>query len=671
MSTKHILIIILFMNTIIPVLLADGEIEYKKHTISELQSSFFKYQKEQIYYLGSLVNNHIIAFSDLNNDKLTDIVTYDINNIAINDTKSTTFMFYVHYYSNKDEPNFEGAKFLFNITINTTINEIEDNDISIRNMHIGSLFDDKKLCFLVSFNNEEKNEKSLLHYVVCGEKDKYENPVKLNITSNILIMNRNEYDLTQLLYFWKNETTKEGKRKICQLNKNKENYGCGEDDKDFKDFLSTDNSKVYANETLSLTGGLGYVDISGNCIPDIILSHEDNDNNTIIEIYESNVNNYNYTLNSKIKLGNSSEFGAFVITKINDEKDEEIAPLLGLLIPKVNSNEVIYLKNKREIKYSWSEYMCENIKDFTCNEDKNKDCKKLFDEDIRNAKNWTLTIENIENEKVTLDHKFPTVIRVGDFLGTSNPGLIVKQNIEGGDSQISLFERKDGIYKYYAGIKIDSEKIVEDGDKVLMGLFFDIDETGTLSLILPTKNKKNIFFFNYRSNIYFLKSKLMNDKKLFYDTNLGTTFRYIVTDKRGDRHMDISYQMAQTSDMNIPLPYSLMGLDDTNNYVEYFETISGNYIRKPNIFVKEEENNRKGNSPIIPNTQMMISKFYNKDNKFEWNVDLIVQPMEQIWLFLIIVIIVLLIVLGFIIYLHVKELKEEQKETNKFKSWFA
>ena len=212
---------------------------------------------------------------------------------------------------------------------------------------------------------------------------------------------------------------------------------------------------------------------------------------------------------------------------------------------------------------------------------------------------------------------------------------------------------------------------LDKDDKFKMGLFFDIDETGTLSLILPTEKGKNIFFFNYRSNIYFLKSKLMNDKLKFYDTNLGTTFRYIVTDKNGDRHMDISYQMTQTSDMNIPLPYSLMGLDDTNNYIEYFETISGNYIRTKDIFEKEDENNRKGNTPIIPNTQMMISKFYNKKTKIEWNVDLIVQPMEQIWLFLIIVIVVLLIVLGFIIYLHVKELKEEQKETTKFKSWFA
>ena len=207
-------------------------------------------------------------------------------------------------------------------------------------------------------------------------------------------------------------------------------------------------------------------------------------------------------------------------------------------------------------------------------------------------------------------------------------------------------------------------------DEFTMGLFFDIDETGSLSFILPTKNGKNHFFLNYKRNIYFLKSKLMNDKSLYYDTNLGATYRYIVTDKKGDRHMDISYQMVQTSDMNIPLPYSLMGLDDTNNYVEYFETISGNYLTNFDN-VKKDENNRKENTPIIPNTQMMIAKYKNSDNKIEWNVDLIVQPMDKIWLFLIIVIVVLIIVLIIIIYLHVKELKEEQKETTKFKSWFA
>ena len=161
----------------------------------------------------------------------------------------------------------------------------------------------------------------------------------------------------------------------------------------------------------------------------------------------------------------------------------------------------------------------------------------------------------------------------------------------------------------------------------------------------------------------------MNYKERLYDVNLGATYRYIVTDKSGNRHMDVWYQLSQTSDMNIPLPYSLVGLDDTNNYVEYFQTISGNYLdNQPAV---SGEQNWKVNSPIIPNTQMMILKFINPDDRIEWTVDLIVQPMDEIWLFLLAVVIILLIVLAFIIYFHVKELKEEQKETTKFKSWFA
>ena len=164
----------------------------------------------------------------------------------------------------------------------------------------------------------------------------------------------------------------------------------------------------------------------------------------------------------------------------------------------------------------------------------------------------------------------------------------------------------------------------------------------------------------------------MNHKENLYDANLGATFRYIVTNKKGDRHMDVSHQLSQTSDTNIPLPYSLIGLDDTNNYVEYYQSISGNYLgEKEDIFASSSEKDWKTNTPIIPNTQMMIFKYFNEDNKIEWKVDLIVQPMDQIWLFLIIVIIVLIIVLAVIIVLHYREVKEEQKETNKFKSWFA
>ncbi len=69
----------------------------------------------------------------------------------------------------------------------------------------------------------------------------------------------------------------------------------------------------------------------------------------------------------------------------------------------------------------------------------------------------------------------------------------------------------------------------------------------------------------------------MNDKKDYYDINIGASFRFIVTSKVGSRHMDFSYQLELISDINIPLPYFLMGLGETNYYVENFQILCYNY----------------------------------------------------------------------------------------------
>ena len=497
-----------------------------------------------------------------------------------------------------------------------------------------------------------------MHYIYSKD---FGTEVKLNITSNILIMNKDSEKNGRIIFYNGKE------RMVCKLlTDENENIFC--QNITFSNYLIDDNSKKYLNKSISLKGGVAYVDLSGNCVPDIILSHDD-DTKRIIEVYSFNKKEDLYNLTDEIILDNKDDYGAFVITNINDEKSEDKAPSLDILIPLINTNKVMILKNKNNPKYSWSKTYCNNLE----GEDA---WGSLFNSNILEAEISNLTIDGVDNSRIKLDSNYATVIRIGDFLGTSNPGILVKQNIYDESnkynySQISLFQRIDGKFKYYTGIKLeDSEMTNKKGDSIKMGLFFDIDEAGILSLIISTNQNNTYFFFNFKSSIYFIKSKLMNDKTKYYDVNLGSTYRYIVTNKAGDRHMDVSFQMAQTSDMNIPLPYSFAGLDDTNNYVEYFGTISGNYLKSA-TFVDSTSKNWKENTPIIPNTQMIISKYYNEEDKIEWNVDLIVQPMEEIWLFLLLVIIVLLIVLGIIIYLHVKELKEEQKETTKFKSWFA
>ena len=658
MSIKNLLQFILIMSIVQSIL--GVEIKYEDAEISDMKTSMFNSKKENIYYVKTSIDSNIIGFSDIDSNKYTDIITYNKTS-SDDDDGNEKFTFYVYYCLKKGKKFSEGNE-LFNIVIKK---ENPSDIITVRNLHVFSFSGEKKPSFLITFNY---NKDSLLHYVTTKD-DNFE-PSQLEIFSNILIMNRGEDQMLRLLYY---DGTN---RKICRLEKKDNNYYC--EIEDFSSILIDENNP-YGNQAISLNGGVGYADLNGNCVPDIVLSHEEGDKR-IIEIYTSHnikkdkENTFKYKLNYNITLPEPAEnYGAFVLARVNDKNNREYLPLLDILVPNTEDNSILHYKNQKEIKYTWSKCYCKENK----NQNENEKEKNFQIFNVSEKETYKLEIKDKSISSIKLDKTFPTVIRMGDFLGSSNPGIMVKQIIvdESGErSQISLFERKskEGTYQYYDGFKMDKfekEHGLEHEDEFTMGLFYDIAETGSVSFILPTKKGKNLFFFNYRRNIFFVKSKLMNDEDNYFDINVGSTFRYIVTDKKGSRHMDIAYQMVQTSDMNIPLPYSIMGLDDTNNYVEYFQTISGNIIKK-SVSTKNSEKNYKDNTPMIPNTQMMISKFYN-GKKITWKVDLIVQPMEQIWIFLIIVVIVLLIVLGIIIYLHLKEVKEEQKETNKFKSWFA
>jgi integrin alpha FG-GAP repeat containing protein 1 len=257
------------------------------------------------------------------------------------------------------------------------------------------------------------------------------------------------------------------------------------------------------------------------------------------------------------------------------------------------------------------------------------------------------------------------MITPGDFSAEDQQGLLVRQK-SGDKIFISLFS-KDAV-KF--NLQLNLTKNTKIGN-LKSAVFYDINEAGALGLIVQNDKLENFLIYNFRRDKYFIKSKLMNDRKSYYDMNIGASFRFIVTSKDGSRHMDISYQLAQTSDMNIPLPYSLMGLGETNNYVENFQILSGNYYKDSSMFKDSSKRNFKDQTPIIPNTQMVIFKFLNDASKYEWYIDLIVLPMDSLVVIALVIVGVMLAILGVIIYLHVREVKEEQKETTKFKSWFA
>ena len=608
------------------------EVKSEDKKVKDMKSSIWNSIDDGFYYLNQELipqNYSVIAFSDLDGDGYTDIITYIFEN--------NEFKFYKHIYD-KEEYKFKFEKgnndFLL-FSVSDTDNEIK----SIRNLYVGKLYGDQT-CYLASFNKNE-SETALIHYIKCGSLK----AEKLAITSNILILNRDENNRGQILF-----NKDDGKRYICLLDSN---VKC-DNDVDLQEFPTNPDNP---NQNISVKGGVAYIDVDGNCAPDVLLSYEKEEKRHI-EIFLYDRKNQKYIYSQDIEVGPAEEYGAFTISRISNKEDKEKAPQFDILVPNIKNNQIKTYENMIKTNYKWGSLFCDEDKEDTISK------KDIFEEFK------TYNLSQIDKEgKTTLDDSFVTVIRPGDFLEHAKPGILVKHlSNNDANSTISLYSKDGDNFEEF--IRIDWDQLKAHPK---LAVFFDINESGSLGLIVQDENNVNHFYFNYRNNTFFIKSKLMNDKNenLFTDTNLGTYFRYIVTARSGDRHMDISYQLAQTSDGNIPLPYSLIGLGETNNYVENYQIISGNYYKNKDLFDDKENRNFMKYTPIIPNTQMKIFKFKNSKNLYEWHVELIVQPMDSLIVIVLALIGVMIVILCVIIYLHVREVKEEQTETNKFKSWFA
>ena len=616
-----ILLFSLFFQTFTEDLIEDDK------TIKDMKSTLWNRLTEGFHLLqGNLIpkNHTVIAFSSLNKTGYTDIVTY------VKDSDQQ-YSFYKHIYD-KEKFSFEQNK--------TALFTINDANIdSVRNLFVGKLYvaNGVDICYLASFNKKGSNDE-LIHYIKCKET---ESPKQMQINSNILILNRNFNGEGHILF------SKDNKLKMCKLNE--VDYICDKNIDDFK-------ADAYTKITISLNGGMAYVDVDGNCSPDIILSHEEGNTRYINVYLSSRKTEYNYKFAQNITVGDKDKYGPFIISKINNTKSEKYAPFFDILVPKIDDSKIIVFKNKIVKDYKWDK--------FFCNEDEGEDAAKIDVFDDINA--ISFDVESY-GEKAKFDKSLTPMITPGDFSAEDQQGLLVRQKSDDGTVFISLFSKDAEKFNLQLNVT-NNTKI----GNLTRAVFYDINEAGALGLIVQNDKLQNFFIYNFRRDKYFIKSKLMNDKEALYDINIGASFRFIVTSKDGSRHMDISYQLAQTSDTNIPLPYSLMGLGETNNYVENFQILSGNYyIMGKENFDKEKYRNFRDHTPVIPNTQMAIYKFKNGKNKIEWYIDLYVLPTDTLLIIALSIVGFMLVILGIIIYLHVREVKEEQKETNKFKSWFA
>jgi len=82
------------------------------------------------------------------------------------------------------------------------------------------------------------------------------------------------------------------------------------------------------------------------------------------------------------------------------------------------------------------------------------------------------------------------------------------------------------------------------------------------------------FYNNFNYDAFYLKGVTLYDKNTFATTEIGTTYRYIATNLDETKRMDTSFQLVQNNNVCLNLPFTLMGIGRSNNYIENFCVIS-------------------------------------------------------------------------------------------------
>jgi len=179
--------------------------------------------------------------------------------------------------------------------------------------------------------------------------------------------------------------------------------------------------------------------------------------------------------------------------------------------------------------------------------------------------------------------------------------------------------------------------------------FFDLDENGQLDVLMVCKKNNNYNitgFFNIETyDNFFLKSLTTKSRENFFSSEIGTMYRYYVTDLKGIRKLRVSSQRSQTSSLNLELPYSFMGIGPSYNYVENFHVATTSSKKNNHSYLKVF-------TPIIPNSQLLIYNYNENTPVDNWELDLIVTPISKIFLVIIIISVILVILLIIIIVLH-------------------
>ena len=194
--------------------------------------------------------------------------------------------------------------------------------------------------------------------------------------------------------------------------------------------------------------------------------------------------------------------------------------------------------------------------------------------------------------------------------------------------------------------------------------FFDLGEDGKLDILVMTNETKSnggsfisrtSIVNNVKDDTLLIKilplsiSSKYEDEKRKISTAFGVTLEWRITLLDGNKKIQLDNQRFQLNYGMFQLPYVILGLGRTNNYVEDFH-VGYNAIAQ-----------NKEWSPIIPNSQLIVYK-----TEDEWKLETFLSNSERVN-YVIYISIGILVLLGLVIaLLNRRENLEDKKDHYNF-----
>lgn len=444
-------------------------------------------------------------------------------------------------------------------------------------------------------------------------------------------------------------------------------------------------------DRLTMPHGNAFIDLNGDCLPDLFLDAVDSSGQRRFEVWinkktNQTAGNFQLSVDNTFIIPNGTGLPTFAdfdgdgsvdvifpICNLTDCQNPSLHVLFNLQAPLCTSGNEGYCRPRS--------HLCLGDSDFKF--------------DITSpAQHITVPLGRYTDQSLTNDDDLPPLmIRPADLNMDGYTDLVIPfTNVSEGTSKLTVWlnvpcdANRCSSAATAAGRRsfdFEANPIMDEYPGAYAATAFDLHDDGTQDLIVLQRNWVNksgtmealysaVALANTRHmDTYFITTMASNgvcesmcptDKwpqrfpqpKPYGVSQAGVTVKFTVSDLDGVNWMITGAQLSQSAYLSLQLPYTIFGIGRTNDYIE--ELAVG--------FPIAASHHARQFQAIIPNSQLAIFP-WPPDNDMLWTMELFLSFGDWIVAVITALFVVLLVLGGLILILHLRAQRESQKERSE------